>query len=63
MLKYKISKLCRKIPDECLQFWGAQGYLDNAWISRIYRDMRHLAIGGGADEIMLRVLSKKFHQK
>ena len=28
------------------------------WVSRYFRDSRLLSIGGGADEIMLRILAK-----
>ena len=54
----KIGKLCRTVPDECLQFWGAQGYLHKSFISRMYRDLRVVPIGGGADEVILGILTK-----
>jgi citronellyl-CoA dehydrogenase len=33
------------------------GYAEDMWVSRYFRDSRLVSIGGGADEVMLRVLS------
>jgi citronellyl-CoA dehydrogenase len=33
------------------------GYAAEMWVARYYRDARLVSIGGGADEVMLRVLS------
>ena len=33
------------------------GYAEDMWVERYYRDVRLISIGGGADEVMLRVLS------
>ncbi len=56
--KLKAGRLARQVADACLQFHGGVGYMDEAWISRYYRDSRLLSIGGGADEVMLRVLAR-----
>lgn len=56
--KYLAGKLALEIPNACLQFWGGQGYMWEARISRIMRDIRLTAIGGGANEIMLQVIAK-----
>jgi len=58
MCKYKSGKLCRKIPDECLQYWGGMGFTNEVSISRMYRDLRLQSIGGGADEVMLGIIAK-----
>jgi citronellyl-CoA dehydrogenase len=58
MLKYKMGKMSQDIPNTCLQFHGAQGYLFDSWVNRMYRDLRASAIGGGADEVMLQVIAK-----
>ena len=34
------------------------GYVKESLISRLYRDLRLASIGGGADEVMLQILSK-----
>jgi citronellyl-CoA dehydrogenase len=58
MAKLKAGRLNRIVPDTCLQFWGGMGFtLDNK-VSRMYRDGRLASIGGGADEVMLGILSK-----
>lgn len=58
MAKLKAGRLSREIADGCLQFWGGMGYSEDSEISRIYRDGRLTSIGGGADEVMLRILTK-----
>ena len=58
MAKLKAGRLCRTVPDTCLQFWGGQGFTWDNVVSRMYRDMRLMPIGGGADEVMMRIISK-----
>ena len=58
MLKLKVGRLCRIIPDKCLQYWGGMGFTNEVYVSRMYRDMRLISIGGGADEVMLGIISK-----
>jgi citronellyl-CoA dehydrogenase len=58
MAKLKAGRLSRQIADGCLQFWGGMGYSEDSEISRIFRDVRLTSIGGGADEVMLRILTK-----
>jgi len=52
------SRLQREVADTCLQFHGGIGYMAEHWTSRFYRDTRLDSIGAGADEVMLRVLSR-----
>jgi len=58
MAKLKAGRLVRETADRCLQFWGGMGYVMESPISRIFRDGRLTSIGGGADEVMLQILSK-----
>ncbi len=58
MAKLKAGRLIREVADGCLQFWGGMGFVDESPISRIFRDGRLTSIGGGADEVMLQILSK-----
>ena len=58
MAKLKSGRLSREVADSCLQYWGGMGYSDEAVISRIYRDLRLISIGAGADEVMLSILCK-----
>ncbi len=58
MCKLKSGRLGRIVPDTCLQFWGGMGFTLENRVSRRYRDGRLGSIGGGADEVMLGILSK-----
>jgi len=58
MIKLKSGRLCRTVPDACLQYWGGMGFTNEVMISRLYRDMRLTSIGGGADEVMLGIIAK-----
>ncbi len=58
MAKLMAGRLNRSVIDGCLQFWGGMGYSYETRISRAYRDGRLGSIGGGADEVMLGILSK-----
>lgn len=58
MAKLKAGRLNRELPDACLQFWGGMGYMEETIINRLYRDARLCAIGGGADEVMLGIITK-----
>jgi citronellyl-CoA dehydrogenase len=57
--KLKAGQLSNRIPSECLQFWGGQGYMWDNPVSRTMRDMRLTSIGGGADEVMLGIIGKQ----
>ncbi|MBV9066921.1 MAG: acyl-CoA dehydrogenase family protein [Methylobacteriaceae bacterium] len=56
--KLKAGRLGRELTDACLQFWGGMGFMNETPVSRAYRDTRLTSIGGGADEVMLTILSK-----
>jgi citronellyl-CoA dehydrogenase len=56
--KLKAGRLSRRVADTCLQFHGGLGYMAEMWTTRYFRDSRLLSIGGGADEVMLRILSR-----
>ncbi|XP_068188926.1 zgc:85777 isoform X1 [Antennarius striatus] len=58
MAKLKAGRLAREVGDSCLQFWGGMGFTSDVLVSRFYRDSRLLSIGGGADEVMLGIISK-----
>jgi len=61
MAKLKAGRLLRSVPDACLQFWGGMGYTWDNRVSRLFRDGRLASIGGGADEVMLGIISKYMH--
>ncbi|MBK9595845.1 MAG: acyl-CoA dehydrogenase family protein [Rhodocyclales bacterium] len=58
MAKLKAGRLGREVADGCLQFWGGMGYVWESNVSRAFRDIRLSSIGGGADEVMLGIISK-----
>ncbi|WP_423453886.1 acyl-CoA dehydrogenase family protein [Ottowia sp. VDI28] len=58
MAKLKAGRLVRQVADNCLQYYGGMGFMNETPISRMFRDTRLASIGGGADEIMLTIISK-----
>lgn len=58
MAKLKVGRLCREVTDSCLQYWGGMGFTWENTVSRAWRDLRLISIGGGADEIMLTIICK-----
>ncbi|KAH9514242.1 putative acyl-CoA dehydrogenase 6 [Bulinus truncatus] len=58
MCKLKAGRLLREASDKCLQYWGGMGFTEEVMISRMYRDMRLISIGAGADEVMLSIICK-----
>jgi citronellyl-CoA dehydrogenase len=58
MAKLKAGRLSREVSNDCLQYWGGMGFMWDNIISRAYRDTRLNSIGGGADEVMLGIISK-----
>jgi citronellyl-CoA dehydrogenase len=61
MAKLKSSRLLRTVPDGCMQYWGGMGYTWDNRVARLYRDGRLASIAGGADEVMLGIISKYMH--
>jgi citronellyl-CoA dehydrogenase len=58
MVKLKLGRLNRLVTDGCVQFWGGMGFANGSLASQYYRDTRLGSIGGGADEVMLRIIAK-----
>jgi len=58
MAKLKAGRLAREVADSCLQYWGGMGFMNETNITRLYRDLRLISIGGGADEVMLGIICK-----
>ena len=59
MAKLKAGRISREVTDSCLQFWGGMGYTWENPVSRAWRDLRLVSIGGGADEVMLNIICKR----
>ena len=58
MAKYWVTDLQCKIIDQCLQFHGGYGYMNEYPIARMYRDARVERIYGGANEIMKLLIAR-----
>lgn len=53
------SELEGRLVDQCLQFYGSAGYMDEYLISRRYADARISRIYAGTSEIMREIISRK----
>ena len=58
MAKLKSGRLLRETADTCLQYWGGMGFTWENPLAKLYRDGRLMSIGGGTDEIMLKIICK-----
>ena len=58
MAKLKSGRLIREVADTCVQYYGGMGFTWENQAAKLYRDGRLHSIGGGTDEIMLRIISK-----
>ena len=61
MLKAMTGELVNEVMYSCQQFHGGMGYMRETPIERMVRDARVLAIGGGATEVMLEEVAKRFY--
>ena len=52
MIKYRVYEMVQRTVEQCLQLHGGYGFLEENWITRVYRDVRVLSVGGGASELM-----------
>jgi acyl-CoA dehydrogenase len=60
MLKALTGELVNEVVSTCQQFHGGMGYIRETAIERLWRDARVLAIGGGATEVMLEEVAKRY---
>ncbi len=60
MLKALTGELVNEVVGACQQFHGGMGYMRGMPIERLWRDARILAIGGGATEVMLDEVAKRY---
>jgi citronellyl-CoA dehydrogenase len=58
MAKILAGDLTSEIVDDCLQFHGGWGYIEDFPIARSWRDQRLLRIGGGTSETMKYYVAK-----
>lgn len=60
MLKALTGELVNEVLSTCQQFHGGMGYMRETPVERLWRDARVLAIGGGATEVMLEEVAKRY---
>ncbi|MBI3784294.1 MAG: acyl-CoA dehydrogenase family protein [Deltaproteobacteria bacterium] len=52
MIKFKVVEIVQRNVERCLQLHGGAGFLEDNWVTRCYRDVRVLSLGGGVSELM-----------
>jgi citronellyl-CoA dehydrogenase len=52
LAKIFVGDTCSEIADQCLQFHGGMGYIEESHIARAWRDSRLFRIGGGTTETL-----------
>ncbi|MBW2960840.1 acyl-CoA dehydrogenase family protein [Mesonia aestuariivivens] len=63
MSKLLSTKMADKAIDECLQFLGGYGYMEDYPLARMLRDSRLGPIGGGTSEILREIIAKMIIDK
>ncbi len=58
MCKIFVGEAVSAMMDDCLQFHGGMGYIEEGWMARAWRDQRLLRIGGGTSEVMRYYVAK-----
>jgi citronellyl-CoA dehydrogenase len=58
MAKVFVGDLMNEIPDQCMQFYGGAGYIEEYPIARAWRDARLFRIGAGTTETMRYYIAK-----
>ena len=62
MAKAYCGELVNETMYSCLQCHGGAGFLNGTTIERMFRDARLYSIGGGATEVMLEEVSKRWDE-
>jgi len=60
MVKALAGDLVNQVLYDCVQFHGGMGFVRETAVERMARDARVQAIGGGASEVMLEEIAKRF---
>ena len=62
MVKALAGDLVNEVLYDCVQFHGGMGFVRETAVERMARDARVQSIGGGASEVMLEEVAKRFGQ-
>ena len=62
MVKALAGDLVNGVLYDCVQFHGGMGFVRETAVERMARDARVQSIGGGASEVMLEEIAKRFGQ-
>jgi acyl-CoA dehydrogenase len=62
MVKALAGDLVNEVLYDCVQFHGGMGFIRETAVERMARDARVQSIGGGASEVMLEEVAKRFGQ-
>jgi acyl-CoA dehydrogenase len=62
MVKALAGDLVNDVLYDCVQFHGGMGFMRETAVERMARDARVQSIGGGASEVMLEEIAKRFGQ-
>ncbi|HPW69295.1 MAG: acyl-CoA dehydrogenase family protein [Desulfomonilia bacterium] len=57
--KYWICEMLNRVVNQCVQFHGGYGYMEEYPIARMFRDARVQTIYAGTSEIMLLIISRQ----
>lgn len=58
MAKLFATEVASRIAERAVQIFGGAGFMSETRVSRIYRDVKVLTIGGGTSEIMRSIVAK-----
>jgi acyl-CoA dehydrogenase len=58
MAKWWTTQMQCDVADECLQFFGGYGYMEEYYVARAFTDARVTRIYGGTNEIMKEIISR-----
>ncbi|HXV76590.1 MAG TPA: acyl-CoA dehydrogenase family protein [Candidatus Polarisedimenticolaceae bacterium] len=59
MAKLVATELAKRVADECLQFFGGYGFMEEYPIARLWRDARGGTITAGTSEIMREIVARE----
>ncbi|QQV78787.1 acyl-CoA dehydrogenase family protein [Sphingomonas aliaeris] len=62
-IKLLITELNGKVVDQCLQFFGGYGYMNEYPIAQAYVDARISRIAGGANEVMRQIIARDLFRR